>query len=84
MADFAATYRELVVPRLRDLCIAHGSSIAHGLEDFPKAFGRIMRAAITLGASHLPPDRQADLEDYLLTTLSNAAFETETKLLGEQ
>lgn len=80
MNDFAAIYRELVVPRLRLLCTAHGSSIAHGLENFTEGFSRVMREAITLGASHLPTDRFDELEDHLLTSLSAAAWDAETKL----
>jgi hypothetical protein len=80
MTDFATTYRELVMPRLSALCIAHGSSIAHGLETFTAAFGQVMGSAIALGASCLPAELFADLEDYLLTSLSTAAFDAETKL----
>lgn len=80
MTDFAATYRELVVPRLNALCIAHGSSIAHGLETFTDGFAQVMGCAIALGASHLPADRLAELEDYLLTSLCTVAWDTETKL----
>lgn len=80
MASFATTYREHTTPRLRALCIAHGSSIAHGLESFTEGFAQVMGMAIALGATYLPGDLFAELEDHLLTILSNAAHDAETKL----
>lgn len=80
MSEFAAAFREHATPRLRVLCIAHGSSIAHGLENFTQAQAAVMRAAIALGASHLRQDFFDQLEDHLLTTLSNSAWETVLKL----
>lgn len=80
MAEFATAFREHTAPRLRSLCIAHGSSIAHGLESFTEAAAKVMGTAIVLGASHLPDDLLAELEDHLLTTLSDAAHDAKTKL----
>jgi hypothetical protein len=80
MAGFATAFREHTAPRLRALCVAHGSSIAHGLESFTEAAAKVTGAAIALGASHLPGTLFDELEDHLLTMLANAAHETEVKL----
>jgi hypothetical protein len=80
MADFPRTYRAVVVPDLRELCVAQGSSIAHGLTSFHAAFAAVMRAAIARGAGYLSETVFEDLEDYLLTTLSRSAAESQEKL----
>ena len=82
LSDFAATFKQLVMPRLRQMCIEHGSSVAHGLETFSDAASKVLGAATTLGATRLPGTLFEELEDHLLTTLLNAAVDVETKLWG--
>lgn len=80
MSDFADTFKQLWVPQLTELCIAHGSSIAHGLESFSIAFGSVMRVAHDRGASFLDDPFRLDLEDWILKTLASEAAKWEAKL----
>lgn len=76
-SDFAQSYRSHVVPRLRVLAVAHGSSVGHGLESFSDAVSKVTREAVTLGASYMPPEHFALLEDWILTTIAESAATVE-------
>lgn len=80
MSDFASTFKALVVPQLDELCTAHGSSIAHGLESFSIGFGSVMRVAHDRGASFLDDPFRLDLEDWILKTLASEAAKWGEKL----
>lgn len=79
MSDFASTFKQLVVRELTELCVAHGSSIAHGLENFSKGFASVMRVAHHRGASFLDDPVRLDLEDWILKTLASEAAKSEAK-----
>ncbi len=69
MATFAATFRELVMPGLRQRCRVQALFVTLDMETFAGAFAAVMRHASQRGASGLPDDLLAELADWIGTTI---------------
>lgn len=77
MSAFATHFRQHVTPRLYNLAQAEAACFAAGLEDFADCRRVLWRYAFQFGAAFLPDDIFHDLNDWLLTTLSEAIEEKE-------
>ena len=75
--DFAAHYRELVLPQLMRLVAAWAVWVGDGRAPYCEAAGSIMVEAVRLGAAFLADEDLASLEDYLLTALASDALAAE-------
>ena len=70
---FADEFRAVVVPDLRKLCDRLGLAVAYGNRDFPEATQEAAAEAHRRGSARLPPRIQAELRDWIDTTISRAA-----------
>jgi hypothetical protein len=61
--EFAGHFRELVAPRLKELCRRQGVLVAMELETFTGAQAVIVREARRFGSGYLPPAVLDDLLD---------------------
>lgn len=66
---FAANYRAIVLPQLRNLCKAEAACIQADVETFPGAWAVVMDHARILGCNFLPDDVIEDLMDWVSNTL---------------
>lgn len=71
-ATFAAQYRAIVGPRIRQMCRWHGLKISLEEQRFTVASGAIIAEAYRLGAAHLPEDVREGLPDRIADWLIEA------------
>lgn len=72
MTEFAAAFREIVVPDMRQLIRATAPCVAMCVMRWTEAHASIMHAASKRGASLLPDNVYDDFEDWVCTQLLNA------------
>jgi hypothetical protein len=70
---FADEFRAVVVPDLRKLCDRLGLAVAYGNRDFLQAAHEANGEAHRRGSGQLPPRIQAELRDWIDTTIGRAS-----------
>jgi hypothetical protein len=70
MPSFSASFRDHVLPRLRQHIEIDAGLIALNERRFDDAAAFILRLALHAGASHLPDEQFADLEDWIAAQLT--------------
>lgn len=77
MTTFAATFRELVGPCLRQRCRRGAFCVERGRWTFTQAHCFVWDLACARGACHLPPPVLSDLADWIDCEILTAAMEFE-------
>lgn len=77
MSTFAATFRNIVMPRLRRQARVQGLFVALDLRTFSEACSSVWADASRRGAAHLPDSLIDELNDWIATQVLNAAIEFE-------
>ena len=67
---FPDAFKAHVIPRIRRMITHQAARVHEGAATFGEANDAIMRRAVSVGASYLPPDLFTDLMDYVLATLA--------------
>ena len=69
MATFAAAFREIVIPALRQQAFIQGIYLGGGLIGWEEAYGEVLDVAIKRGALHLPSSDWDGLTDWICSEL---------------
>lgn len=79
MSNFAAAFREIVVPDLRRACRLQALAVARERCNFTDAWIAVMAQARRRGATHLPTSIIIDLEAWIDTTILQTIADIETR-----
>lgn len=69
MTQFSVHFRELVMPRLRNLAAAEALCVVKRVQDFNEAWDAVWAHARNHGAVYLPAHMVDQLDDWICTTL---------------
>ena len=83
-SDFATHFRDIVTPRLEPFIRLQGHMVGLGLIDFQEAVVFSLRQAFKAGANWLPGKVLSDLEDWILTRVSEAALSLPPRMIRDQ
>ena len=79
MKLFSNHFAEHIIPRLQNLIRAEAVCVARHVEDYGGAFAAVMAYANRYGASHLPDEIHADLEDWVSSELAEQIMRAEER-----
>lgn len=79
MANFAATFRDLVMPDLRRSCRTQALAVARDRCGFTEASAAVLDQARRRGAAHLPDSLINDLIDWIDTTVLRTIVDIENE-----